>query len=559
VSQSPLESRRDAAQAKASIEPYQLGWVAIHKLLRDGLSWSGRERHVTLWNGPQARFVDVSGLSGLDLPEDGRAAAAVDWDRDGDLDLWVTSRGSPRVRLFANAMERGGSAAGSSLAVRLVSSSANRHGIGARVEVRRRSAPTLWDSRRAGEGFLAQGSAWLHFGMGDARDVEDVIVHWPGGAVESFSGVAAGGRWILEQGLGQATADAHGPARTLGPSAPPTSAPASARAHVRLAGRYPLPPLSVLDAQGKESSWAPPAGRPQLVAIWASWCQPCRTELRSLVEWRAELEQLGLGVVALDADQEADRPRARELLRELGWPYPAAHATSQTLDVLDWAQRAATDRRLPLALPISFLLDAEGALAAIYRGPAPREVLRADVAALRGSAVERRAHASAAEGRWLNEPVAADLLRIASLMEAAGLERAARFYREASFQRRETSPAEVTYQMGLALARGGQMDRALEQFQRALVLEPGHLEAAFALGTALHEKGRLDPAIQAYDRVLRGDGRHVGALYNLALAQRAAGDGESSLQTAATLEVLDPAAATKLRAQLSALTQSSKR
>ena len=33
-----------------------------------------------------ARFANVSAVSGIDFPEDGRALCLVDWDHDGDLD-----------------------------------------------------------------------------------------------------------------------------------------------------------------------------------------------------------------------------------------------------------------------------------------------------------------------------------------------------------------------------------------------------------------------------------------------------------------------------------------
>lgn len=50
-----------------------------------------------------------------------------------------------------------------------------------------------------------------------------------------------------------------------------------------------------------------------LVALWASWCGPCREELRTLADLEASRD--GLFVLAVNVDVE--REAARRLLREL--------------------------------------------------------------------------------------------------------------------------------------------------------------------------------------------------------------------------------------------------
>jgi len=57
---------------------------------------------------------------------------------------------------------------------------------------------------RAGEGFLVQSSKWLHFGLGAADVVQQVIVHWPGGEVEQFTGIDIDHRYRLIQGTSTA-------------------------------------------------------------------------------------------------------------------------------------------------------------------------------------------------------------------------------------------------------------------------------------------------------------------------------------------------------------------
>ena len=56
-------------------------------MIREGRSFSGKERHCCYLNTGASRFANVSAATGLDLIDDGRAAGVVDMDQDGDLDI----------------------------------------------------------------------------------------------------------------------------------------------------------------------------------------------------------------------------------------------------------------------------------------------------------------------------------------------------------------------------------------------------------------------------------------------------------------------------------------
>ncbi|RMH15071.1 MAG: hypothetical protein D6696_21675, partial [Acidobacteria bacterium] len=200
----------DVERSSDAREAYVAGWQAILELLRQGRSWSGHERNCAFLSCGGETFADVSAASGLDFADDGRALAVVDWDQDGDLDLWLHNRTGPRLRLMINRSERYGG--GRSVAFRLQGTRVNRDAIGARVEVEladgRRRIETLY----AGDGFLSQSSKWLHVGLGREDRIESVAVRWPGGRRESFAGVEAGGRYRLVEG--------EGIARPLPPRAP---------------------------------------------------------------------------------------------------------------------------------------------------------------------------------------------------------------------------------------------------------------------------------------------------------------------------------------------------
>ena len=104
------------------------------------------------------------------------------------------------------------------------------------------ASPMTDDVTRAGDGFMAQSSKWLHFGLGKATRVSQLVVRWPGGQAEEFTkGVQADGRYLLVQGAADAQ-PWEAPARTvvLRPSqVTPAADPGSTR--TLLIHRVPLP------------------------------------------------------------------------------------------------------------------------------------------------------------------------------------------------------------------------------------------------------------------------------------------------------------------------------
>jgi tetratricopeptide (TPR) repeat protein len=63
----------------------------------------------------------------------------------------------------------------------------------------------------------------------------------------------------------------------------------------------------------------------------------------------------------------------------------------------------------------------------------------------------------------------------------------------------------VGFDLGLYL-------KAVESFERVLILDPTHAEAYFNKGLALEELGRLNEALIDYDRALIFKSDHIGAL-----------------------------------------------
>ena len=110
---------------------YVDAWRTVTRWIHEGRSWSGRERNCSFLNIGGGRFANVSFVSGLDFLDDGRALAAVDWDFDGDLDLWLANRTAPQIRFMRNDTPSDNHF----LALRLTGRRCNRDAIGARVEL----------------------------------------------------------------------------------------------------------------------------------------------------------------------------------------------------------------------------------------------------------------------------------------------------------------------------------------------------------------------------------------------------------------------------------------
>src|SRR5688500_14544176 len=68
----------------------------------EGFSFSGYERDPLYLNTGAKKFVDISGVSGIDSITDGRAGVFADFDNDGDLDVFMTVIQGQSHHLFRN-------------------------------------------------------------------------------------------------------------------------------------------------------------------------------------------------------------------------------------------------------------------------------------------------------------------------------------------------------------------------------------------------------------------------------------------------------------------------
>ena len=146
----------------------------------------------------KGKFQDVAGASGGDfaVPRVGRGLAFGDFDRDGDVDVLLTTNNGPAY-LFRNDVKSGNRA----LRLKLVGEKSNRDGIGAVVRV---SSGGMTQMRmvRGGSSYLSQAELSVTFGMGKADEVERVSVEWPSGTAQEFKKLASGRGYEVHENKG---------------------------------------------------------------------------------------------------------------------------------------------------------------------------------------------------------------------------------------------------------------------------------------------------------------------------------------------------------------------
>jgi enediyne biosynthesis protein E4 len=143
-------------------------------------------------------FHDVSSEIGDDfrLPKVGRGLAYGDFDRDGDLDLLMTTNQGPAF-LYRNDQLAGNR----SIRFRLVGTASNRDALGAVIRIDHAGTA---QSRlvKSGSSYLSQSELPVTFGVGRRDAVDRVVIQWPNGRTEEYKNLAAGRAYKCVEGKG---------------------------------------------------------------------------------------------------------------------------------------------------------------------------------------------------------------------------------------------------------------------------------------------------------------------------------------------------------------------
>jgi Tfp pilus assembly protein PilF/peroxiredoxin len=526
---------------------YDQGWSAINELIRSDGTWSGFERNVFYANNRDGTFSDVSGIVGLDFIEDSRSFALADFDHDGRVEVILKNRNSPQLRVLKNVLANLAPA----IAFRLAGKKGNRDAIGAAVTVETETGrQTRW--LQAGSGFLAQHSKELFFGLGETKGPIGATIRWPSGFEQTLRDLPINHRIWVEEGSQPTRTE---PFKKVTPVAERALAnvnletqtlPASFQTW--LLAPVAAPDLSFPDLAGRVVTLSSRRGKPVLLYFWSVASPVCQQDLTQFEQSCARWTNEGLQLIAVNADDipSADESSALTPYRHL--PFPILASAPDLIAIYNILYRSLFDRHRDLSLPTSFLLDETGAIVKIYQGPARQEQIEEDFRHIPRTPSERMAKALPFPGVSETTEFGRNYLSYGSIFFERGyMEQAEHFLQLAL--RDDPSGAEALYGLGSVYLQQQKSTEARDSFERAVRLQahyPGTLPNAWNnLGLLAAREGHTEEAIQDFQRALTMDPDHLIALQNLGNAYRQMkrwDDAKNVLQRALQLSPENPEA-----------------
>jgi enediyne biosynthesis protein E4 len=149
-------------------------------------------------NDSKGGFHDVAAEVGgsFDQPKVGRGLAFGDIDRDGDLDLLITTNNGPAY-LYRNDQFAGNR----SIRFQLAGTKSNRDAIGAVVRVFT-GGMTQLRMVKGGSSYLSQSELPVTFGLEKRDKIDRVVIDWPSGRTEEYKDLPAGHIYLCTEARG---------------------------------------------------------------------------------------------------------------------------------------------------------------------------------------------------------------------------------------------------------------------------------------------------------------------------------------------------------------------
>ena len=159
-----------------------------------GLKYKQRKLVFMNQAGKMFRVANSDWGSAVDQPDSSRGLAYGDYDNDGDLDILINNQDGPPTLLRNDGGNRN-----HWLTVRCVGNQSNRSAIGTRLLLRSDSLQQVREIK-AGLGYASQSDTRVHFGLGSAKQIDELEIRWPSGRVEKRENVKVDQILRIEEG-----------------------------------------------------------------------------------------------------------------------------------------------------------------------------------------------------------------------------------------------------------------------------------------------------------------------------------------------------------------------
>jgi tetratricopeptide (TPR) repeat protein/peroxiredoxin len=544
---------------------YEQGWSAINELIRADRTWSGYERNVFYASNRDGTFCDISGATGLDFREDGRAFAITDFDHDGRQEILLKNRNAPQVRVLKNVLP----GLPPSISFRLRGTKSNRDAIGAIVTLQAESGSQT-KSVQAGSGFLSQHSKDLFFGLGlEKRHDEhsekavtggvNISILWPSGLEQKFQNLPINCRITIEEGMDKPDIEEFLQSRSSIPAEPPQPSdllPTRSESWLLspiLAPDFSAPAMGSLPPSSSSTTFTLSSLRNKTVLLnfGSSESDPWRQDLQTFHRHSTEWNSQGFELVVVCLDSELDPVRSASFK---SLPFRILRGTDEVAAIYSILGRLLFDRHRDLTLPTSFLIAPTGEIVKIYQGALdagrvafdflhiPQTIAERMSAALPfrgisdstgfprnylsyGSVYFQRGYMDPAkdafEAALHGDPSSAEALYgIGSVYLNQQRNADARDCFERALKLQANYPgtlANAWNNLGLLASRDGRIDQAAVDFQQALKLSPDHRIALVNLGNAYRQQKKWDAALHIYERAVQEYPEDPEANYGLGM------------------------------------------
>lgn len=162
-----------------------------------------RQRKLLYRNLRNSTFAEIAAEAGSALLERhvSRGVAFGDYNEDGAIDLIVNELDGAPMLLRNELLNQAGKDSANWVQLKLVGVRSCRNAVGAKVKLTAGSLMQV-DEVRSGDSYLSHSDWRLHFGLAQARAIEQVEIQWPSGSIEKLKNLPINQTLILTEGKG---------------------------------------------------------------------------------------------------------------------------------------------------------------------------------------------------------------------------------------------------------------------------------------------------------------------------------------------------------------------